>query len=187
MALYSGKGDGGTTKLFDCPPGVRVSKSSPIFEALGILDELNSTVGWCKAEARSQNVALGKKHISDMLHDVQDNLFSAQAELAGAPKKILPKEVKRVEKIIAAVEAVIPPITSFIVPGGNELSARLDIARTVARRCERRVVTVAEAGERKVSKGTLTYLNRLSSLLYALARFANHAGGVAETKPQYRS
>jgi cob(I)alamin adenosyltransferase len=186
MALYTGKGDKGTTKLFDTAKGVRVTKASPIFEALGMLDELNSVVGWCKVEARSQSMALGKKHISDMLHDVQDHLFTAQAEVAGTDKKVLMKAVRQVEKYIAQVEEAIPPITSFVVPGGNELSSRLDVARAVSRRVERRVITVVESGERKVSKSTLAYLNRLSSLLYALARFANHAGGVLETKPQYR-
>ena len=83
-ALYTGKGDGGTTKLFDSPQGVRVSKSSPIFEALGMLDELNTLTGWCKVACGT--VAFQGRLYESILREVQDHLFTIQAEVAGAAK-----------------------------------------------------------------------------------------------------
>ena len=80
-----------------------------------------------------------------------------------------------------------PPIKTFLVPGGTELSARLDIARAVARRAERRLVTLHESGERTVSESSRAYANRLSSLLYALTRLTNHRAGIVENPPQYRN
>jgi cob(I)alamin adenosyltransferase len=79
-----------------------------------------------------------------------------------------------------------PPITNFTVAGGTELSALLDVARTIARRAERRVTAVAELGLRKVSPNTKAYLNRLSSLLFALARYANESAGIARETPNYK-
>src|SRR3989344_8373521 len=87
MALFTGKGDGGTTKLFDSPQGVRVSKSSPLFECLGQLDELNTLVGWCKVACPADFVVEGQPG-KTLLHDVQDHLFTVQAEVAGAPKSV---------------------------------------------------------------------------------------------------
>lgn len=186
MSLYTGKGDQGTTKLFDSPQGVRHSKADPIFEALGTSDELNTVVGWAKVEAkRVGHVFLGKPLFA-MLHDVQDALFTAQAELAGAPKHIPEDAVKKIETTIHFIEKVLPPITTFLVPGGTELSVRLDIARTLARRLERRVVTVHESGERAISPHTKRYLNRLSSFLYALVRLVNQEAGIVEAPPAYK-
>lgn len=183
MALYTGKGDKGTTKLFDSKSGERVSKGSLIFEALGTVDELNTVVGWCRAGCVLDWLA-GEKTVGDILLDVQHHLFTIQAELAGAPKHIPLKNVRELENRIAAIEATLPEITTFFVPGGNELSARLDIARTVARRAERRLVDLHE-NEKKLSQHTLTYANRLSSLLYALVRFVNERSGEAEQAPKY--
>lgn len=187
MTLYTGTGDSGTTKLYTCPEGQRVSKTAPVFEALGMLDELNSLVGWCKVEARTSSARIGKRSMGDVLHEIQDCLFTIQAEVAGADKKMPKRMVTAAERAIAFIEAHIPPITSFVVPGGNELSARLDIARAVSRRVERCVLSVHESGERPVGVHTRVYMNRLSSLLYALARLANTAEGVTEVRPEYRS
>ena len=87
MALFTGKGDGGTTKLFDSEPGKRASKASPIFECLGILDELNTLVGWCKAGC-PEDLVVQERRMKMILHDVQDHLFTLQAEVAGAPKSV---------------------------------------------------------------------------------------------------
>ena len=84
-----------------------------------------------------------------------------------------------------AIEKEIPPITGFSIAGGTELSALLDVARTLARRAERRLVAVAEANLRELAPETKAYMNRLSSLLFALARLANHFAGVAEENPRY--
>ncbi len=188
--LYTGKGDGGTTKTFG-PDQPRISKAAELPEALGSLDELNSFLGLAKIRAKQvqdSGVLVGRKvrSISVILRDVQETLFSVQAEVAGAPKKVGKAKVTDVEKIIAAVEAVIPPILSFSIAGGTEVSALLDVARTLARRAERRVIAVHELGARKLSANTRAYLNRVSSLLFALARLANYQSGIAEENPTYK-
>lgn len=183
MALYTGKGDKGTTKLFDSKKGERVPKSSPIFEALGTVDELNTVLGWCKS-ACSVDWMVGDKSMSAVLLDVQNHLFTIQAELAGAGKSIPLKNVQEVEDRIATIEEQLPEITTFFVPGGSELSARLDMARAISRRAERRLVELGET-EKQVSEHTLTYANRLSSLLYALVRFENYMHGMEEQPPEY--
>ena len=185
MAFYTGKGDDGTTKLFDSGPGKRETKSSPIFECLGQLDELNTLVGWCKAE--SGEIMIHDRALKLILHDVQDHLFTIQAEVAGAQKSVPLSSVEHLGGFIKRIESSLPPVTSFLVPGGTELSARLDIVRAVVRRAERRMVIVHESGEREISASSRAYANRLSSLFYALTRFVNHAAGVEENPPVYRS
>lgn len=214
MALFTGKGDNGTTKTFGCDR--RISKSSAIAEALGSLDEINSFLGLCKTQANFLNVNLGPEKISKIVHDMQKNLFIVQAEVAGADKSIEEKKVKDAEDIIGAVEKILPPIKSFFISGaspflgrdqlgGAGLGSLFDIARTIARRAERRVVAVHEErmnktlfdkdfpsqkdGEpefKNINSHTLAYLNRLSSVLYALARYSNHVVGIEEEAPDYR-
>lgn len=179
----------GTTKVLDSKE--RFSKSSALAEALGSLDELNSFLGLCKSKARQTQeggVRLGKKGYltSDILREVQESLFIVQAQVAGADKKIVTGKIGRIEKIIDAVEQEIPPLKGFSIAGGTELSSLLDVARTIARRTERRVVQVHESNERKLHTNTLAYLNRLSSLLFALARLSNHRSGITEELPSYR-
>lgn len=186
MALFTGKGDGGTTKLFDSEPGKRASKASPIFETLGMLDELNTLVGWCKAGSPDDFMVLEQK-LRLVLHDVQNHLFTLQAEVAGAQKSIPLSSVEALGVLINRIEAEMPPIKTFLVPGATELSSRLDIARAVARRAERRLVTLHESGERAISEPGRAYANRLSSLLYALTRLVNHREGVVENPPAYLS
>ena len=198
MALFTGKGDAGTTKLFDTPSGQRVAKSSPIFECLGQLDELNTIVGWCKVEAREAEhpasaeasagrQAIGDRTIAEILHEVQDHLFTIQAEAAGAEKSVPLTSVEAMSTLINSIEKELPEIKSFLVPGGTELSARLDIARAVSRRTERRLVTLHESGERAMSESSRAYANRLSSLFYALTRLVNHRAGFVERPPKYLS
>ena len=184
MALYTGKGDGGTTKLFDSKSGERIGKESGIFEALGTVDELNTVLGWCRAGC-TVDWLVGEKTIRALLEDVQHHLFTVQAELAGAGKSIPKQHVTDLEERIAIIEGKLPEITTFFVPGsGGEISARLDVARAVSRRAERTLVRVA-SNERELSEHTLAYANRLSSLLYALVRFVNHMEGVEEQPPEY--
>ncbi|HAS84689.1 MAG TPA: cob(I)yrinic acid a,c-diamide adenosyltransferase [Candidatus Yonathbacteria bacterium] len=175
--LYTGKGDNGTTSAFGCDQ--RFSKSSAIAEALGTLDEVNSFLGVVKIKAEASEV-------SKILNDVQQNLFTIQAEVAGADKHIGEEKAHELEKIINAIETELPPIKTFFVSGGTELASLLDFARTLSRRAERRVVGVADEGVVKVGKETLAYLNRLSSLLYALARQTNHKSGITEEPPKYQ-
>lgn len=175
--LYTGKGDDGTTTTFGCCDQ-RFSKSSAVAEALGTLDEVNSFLGVVKMNPHAREVA-------KILADVQQNLFTVQAEVAGADKHIEQAKVSDLEMMINAIEAELPPIKSFFVSGGTPLSALLDFARTLSRRAERRVVGVHDEGLVVVGAGTLAYLNRLSSLLYALARQVNHKSGITEEPPNY--
>jgi cob(I)alamin adenosyltransferase len=185
MAFFTGKGDAGTTKLFDTPSGARVSKSSPIFECLGQLDELNTVVGWCKAGC-PDDFLVETRTCKNVLHEVQDYLFTIQAEVAGAAQSVPQSSVENLSAIINGIEKELPEIKTFLVPGGTEFGARLDIARAISRRAERRLVTLHESGERAIHESSRAYANRLSSLFYALARLANHRAGIVEGPPQYR-
>ena len=184
--LYTRKGDDGTTKTFGCDQ--RVSKSSDIAEALGSLDEINSFLGLLKI--KTNNIAFvlptNKITISETIDSIQQDLFIVQAELAGAPKTILQEKVRWLEEIIDGIEKTLPPIKTFFVSGGVELATLSDIARTIARRAERRVVAVADEGKAKIGKETLAYLNRLSSVLYAFAREFNHLANIKEEAPEYK-
>jgi len=187
--LYTRKGDTGTTGVFGCKE--RFSKAHELPEALGTLDELNSYVGLCRAYVESEHVPripAGKQQrtLERVLHDVQQALFIVQAELAGADKCITKTKVTGLEIITNSIEAALPPITSFTIPGATVLAGHLDVARTLARRAERRVVGVHERNVRTIGAHTLAYLNRLSSLLFALARYTNHEAGAAEESPTYR-
>lgn len=181
--LYTGKGDNGTTKTFGCDQ--RISKSSAVAEALGNMDEINSLLGVVKME-QGETLAVGGMNYHALLSDVQQDLFIIQAELAGADKRMDHGRVEKVEGWVNAIEQELPPITSFFVSGGTKHAAVCDFSRTVARRAERRVVAALEADPaRDEHKELLAYMNRLSSLLYALARLANHRAGVSEEKPHY--
>jgi len=183
--LYTGKGDDGTTSTFGC--NQRISKSSAIAEALGSLDEINSFLGLVKIKAENVSFVLptGTILLTETIGRIQQDLFIIQAELAGAEKTISEEKVKWLEGIVNGIEKMLPPIKTFFVSGGTELAALSDIARTIARRAERRVVGVTEENKIAVGKETLTYLNRLSSVLYAFARATNHVAGINEESPNY--
>jgi cob(I)alamin adenosyltransferase len=183
--LYTRKGDDGTTKTFSCDQ--RISKSSAIAEALGALDETNSFLGLCKVRSQKEKLVLPDgSAFSQRIHDVQKNLFIIQAEVAGSEMSITEDKIKEIEKIVDDIEKELPPIKTFFISGGTKLAALFDISRTISRRAERRVVQVYEEREVKVGKFTKAYLNRLSSLLYALARLSNHKSGITEESPDYK-
>ena len=183
--LYTRKGDDGKTGTFGCDQ--RISKSSAIAEALGSLDEINSFLGICKVLSEREKFSLADgTPFAQIIHEAQKNLFIIQAEVAGSKMSITEEKVKEIEKIIDNIEQELPPIKSFFISGGTKPAAFFDIARTIARRAERRVVQVAEEKDVVVSVHTLSYLNRLSSLLYALARLSNHKSGIKEDSPDYK-
>lgn len=187
--LYTRRGDRGTTRIFGCDE--RLSKASPVPEALGALDELNSFLGLCRADIGAHGtfsvpVGKSKRRVEQVVHDVQQALFIVQAEVAGANKRITKTKVTGIENITNSIEKKLPPITSFSLAGGTYLSSLFDVTRTLARKAERRVVAVHDEGIQKVGTNTLAYLNRLSSLLFALARYANYVDDVAEEAPSYR-
>ena len=180
--LYTGKGDDGTTKLFACDQ--RISKSSAISEALGVTDETNSLLGVLKMRGGKLEAVAGLTY-HDMLDDVQQDLFVVQAQLAGAAKHVDKERVEKIEQWVGLIESELPPITTFFVSGGTELGALCDYSRTVARRAERCVVAAMDEGMGNEKPPMLAYMNRLSSLLYALARLANNRAGITEEKPHY--
>ena len=181
--LYTRKGDGGTTKVFGCDQ--RMSKSSAVAEALGTLDECNSFLGVCKTNPDAKQTLLEGYTFAEMIDWVQQNLFIVQAHIAGADKIIEKEKITHMESAIDAIEKELPPIKTFFVSGGTSLAAQFDFARTLARRAERRAVAVSESEGAKVAPTVLVFLNRLSSLLYALARLANHRAGITEEPPKY--
>ena len=174
MKLYTKSGDGGFASL----PGAggKARKDDPRFSAVGSLDELNAAIGFCLVEAGRA----GDASVVDALEPVQAELFSVGA----VPPASLDEAVARIEKRIDAICGELPELKDFILPGGCELACRLHLARTIARRAERAVVAAlnlrndepfdkAHDGPHEAS-GALRYLNRLSDLLFALARQANH-------------
>ncbi len=178
--LYTRKGDTGESGLFGT--NERFPKNSLVYEALGTIDELNSLLGVCRAKAT------GKKHdlmplVSSMVQSVQEHLFIMEAQIAGAEKNITKEYVDEIEKMVAQLEERLPKLHSFIIPGATELSALLDLARAVSRRAERAVI--AMSATKPIPDATKAYLNRLSSLLYALARFAATQEGAREVAPSY--
>lgn len=181
--LYTGKGDGGTTSMFGSKE--RISKNSSRAEALGTLDELNSLLGISKVMSRPYDWKIEGETSQQIVEEIQQNLFTLQAELAGAEKTLSEEKLRKAETIIGAIEKEIPPITAFSVSGGTELSASFDYARSVSRRAERRVIRAIEEGQVKLGEYSRAYLNRLSSLLFALARISNTKSGVSEKKPTY--
>ena len=184
--LYTGKGDDGKTKTFGCDQ--RISKGSSIAEALGALDEANSFLGLVKikSEERDSLKILGVD-FKKIINDIQQNLFIVQAEVAGSEMSISEEKLKECEDYINEGERLLPPIKSFFVSGGMEIAALCDISRTMIRKSERRVVLALDNGELKnINKTTLAYLNRLSSLLYVMARLANYLHGINEDAPSYK-
>lgn len=182
--LYTGKGDKGTTKLFNTPPGERLPKTHPVFEALGTVDELVAFLGVLKVHAASAALAVADMQSEKIIHTVQETLFVLQAELAGAGMSIEEARVAELGTLVDAIEQTLPPITTFFIAGGTLAAAQADVCRAVSRRMERALLSAVEAGS-VIAPSSLAYANRLSSLLYALARAYNHADGISESAPSY--
>jgi cob(I)alamin adenosyltransferase len=161
--IYTRGGDRGQTSLGD---GTRVSKLDPLVRAFGAVDELNSLVGLTQVVTRNERLAR-----------IQNELFDLGADLcvpytaAGTRLRITQEAIDRLEQDCDEANAPLPDLKSFILPGGSEAAARLHVARSVCRRVEREVL--AAAAERPVNPLASVYLNRLSDLLFILARAAN--------------
>lgn len=178
--LYSRKGDDGETTLFNSKD--RVSKRSEIIDLLGNLDELNSFLGICRS--KSGDFAVFNKKLKEILKDVQENIFIIQANVAGAGKKIGGSKVRDMERLIDSIDRELPEVSEFIIFGENELSSFIDHARTISRRAERSYIKASE--KKKIVPEIIQYLNRLSTLLYALSRFVNLKAGIKEDNPAYK-
>jgi cob(I)alamin adenosyltransferase len=178
MKIYTRTGDQGDTGLFG---GGRVPKNHPRVAAYGDVDELNSMLGVVRSAAPADS-------FDPLLESIQRDLFSLGAQLAApdpaAVAKALGKaqlseqRVVEFERLIDEAEQELPPLRAFILPAGTPKAAALHLARTVCRRAERSVVQLAQ--QSPVPALFLTYLNRLSDLLFVLARLANHRMGFSD-------
>jgi cob(I)alamin adenosyltransferase len=176
VKIYTKTGDTGETSLLG---GARVPKDGVRVAAYGDVDETNAAIGVVRALARPA--------LDQLLFGVQKDLFAIGAQLADPLRKVAARRtkaavtaahVRRLEKAIDARDEKLPPLRSFVLPGGTPTASLLHQARTVCRRAERSVVTLAREGN--VDPQIVVYLNRLSDLLFVLARFENHRGGVEE-------
>ena len=171
--IYTGGGDRGETSLGD---GSRVPKLDPRIEAYGAVDELNSTLGLALARGVPEQLRAP-------LELLQNELFDVGADLAvpygvGDRLRVTQERIDELERLCDRFNADLPALKSFVLPGGGEAAARLHVARTVARRAELRALE-ADAAD-GVNPLALVYLNRVSDLLFILARAANALAGVDE-------
>lgn len=177
MKIYTRTGDTGETGLFG---GGRVSKTHPRVEAYGDVDELNAAVGMARAIEMMPR-------IDEVLVPIQRDLFALGALLATPDREKMKRQLekasiddRRIRELETAIDdgdAELEPLKSFIVPGGTPKAAALHVARTVCRRAERRVIAL---DQEEIPAVVIVYLNRLSDLLFTLARVANHRAGAGE-------
>ena len=176
MKIYTRTGDDGDTGLFD---GTRVSKSDPRVAAYGDVDELNAWLGFVRASTDDPDVRT-------LLEHIQRDLFGLGARLADPAKRIAervtkaavtPQDIARLEDSIDRLESELPPLRRFILAGGSTPGAALHIARTVCRRAERSIVRL---GSDAVEPELVIYVNRLSDLLFVMARAVNRRAGAPE-------
>jgi cob(I)alamin adenosyltransferase len=177
MRIYTKTGDRGDTSLFG---GQRVPKDTLRIEAYGTVDELNTVLGI----VRSDNA---DPEINSILEEIQKQLFELGADLAtprATEKKVIKRidqrNVKGLEKVIDALDPQLKPLRSFVLPGGSPVSARVHFARTVCRRAERIIVRLSRNED--IGDIITVYMNRLSDLLFVLARYMNQKAGFMETK-----
>ena len=178
MKIYTKTGDTGETSLFD---KTRVSKADARVDAYGDVDELNACLGAARAARLDAD-------LTAVLEQIQSELFAVGARLADPSSRIAERvekaaitnaEVEQLESMIDRLEGQLPPLRRFILPGGSTAGALLHLARTVCRRAERRVVGL---GAGAVDPIIIVYLNRLSDLLFVMARVANDRAGTAEVE-----
>jgi len=177
MSIYTGRGDEGETDLRDMS---RVSKSSHRIEAYGSVDEANALLGTIRPT--------GHDDVDDLLETVQNHLHVVQADLANPDPdpddpQVESEHTEQLEDRIDAFDEELEPLTSFVLPGGGEAGAALHHARAVVRRAERRVVDLARS--EPINEAVVTYLNRLSDLLFTLGRLVNARDGEPEESPSY--
>ncbi|MBI4412644.1 MAG: cob(I)yrinic acid a,c-diamide adenosyltransferase [Deltaproteobacteria bacterium] len=175
MKIYTKTGDDGTTALFD---GTRVDKNNPRVDTYGDIDELNAMLGIVVS-------GTADPEFTQLIRQIQRDLFALGAQLANpSHKKLKAKadfsedKITSLEKAIDKCDAEFGPIKTFMLPGGSPTAARFEFARTLCRRAERRVVSLSKNVE--IKPDILIYLNRLSDLLFMLARVANKREGIQD-------
>ena len=181
--IYTKTGDDGTTGLGD---GSRAEKTDVRVEAYGTVDEANAAMGWCVIEA-GRDIGSGEVvgAIGKLLSSIQNELFDVGADLCcpigtteqpGERLRITARETERLERAIDEHNEGLRALDSFVLPGGAPLAAALHVARTVTRRAERCTITLLRRHPQTTNPETVKYLNRLSDLLFVLARVANEGG-----------
>jgi len=184
--LYTKKGDTGKTDLVD---GTRIEKSAPRVEIYGELDELNSFIGWALSHANKQLKGTQFDSHIEQLISIQNSLFVLESLIACQPQNIerlnLPQlheeEIVSIEGHIDQADSLTPKLKHFVLPGGDELSSRFHLCRTVCRRVERKMVAFTVIhGETSLPTLSIKYVNRLSDYLFSLARLANFLNHVAD-------
>lgn len=172
MAIYTRTGDKGKTSLFN---GQRVSKSDLRVETYGTIDELNSTIGVVLAEISNKRQEI-RRELIKIQNDLLD-IGSSLADPKSRPLKHLTKRAKEFEEFIDWMTEKMPPLKNFILPGGGRAGAMLHLVRAISRRAERKIVALAEknpsTGSGQVDNNIIIYINRLSDLLFTMARFSN--------------
>jgi len=177
VKIYTRTGDAGETSLFD---NSRVSKAHPRVDAYGEVDEVSAALGVVRAAGVDPDIDAALVHI-------QRDLFAVGAQLADPAEKLADRvskavitdaDVERLEELIDHLESELRPLTRFILAGGAPGGAALHLARTICRRAERRIVALEPAADAVV----IRYMNRLSDLLFVMARAVNHRTGLPETE-----
>jgi len=179
VKIYTRRGDGGDTDLFG---GERVGKDDRRIEVSGAVDELNASLGVCRAESRQDDLRGMLEILQSRLFDLGGAMATPSAqhrEKSGVPE-LQPEAVADLEAHIDTLEKELEPLERFILPGGCKAAAAFHVARTVCRRAERRTVSLHRA--EPVSELSLRYLNRLSDLLFVMARVENQRAGVADSE-----
>ena len=174
--IYTRGGDAGETSLGD---GSRAAKHAPRVAAIGEVDEANAAIGLVRTILADGPLDAALARIQNELFDLGADLCVPESESDRARLRVSAQQVARLESEIDAANAALAPLDSFILPGGTEIAARLHLARTIVRRAER--AASALAAVEKVNAQALAYLNRLSDLLFVLAREAND-GGAGDVK-----
>ena len=167
MSIYTRTGDKGKTSLFD---GTRVLKTHIRVESYGTIDELNSVVGVAISHIKKGKSVKVKRELEKIQHDLLD-IGSGLAMPEGMPVLGLIDRIKEFEELIDEIMNVLPKIDQFILSGGTQTASFLHLARTVARRAERKIIELSQ--KEKIDESIVKYINRLSDLFYAMARFAN--------------
>jgi cob(I)alamin adenosyltransferase len=175
MTIYTRTGDQGETDLLG---GVRVPKDTLALEVCGDLDELNSLLGLVRCETLSEGVDTLLDRLQRQLFDVGGQLVTIAA--APGTAKIGASDVRSLERTIDDYEVQLPPLATFVLPGGTRAATTLHLARAVSRRVERRLVTLAKQQSELVSHNLLAYVNRLSDVLFVLARLVNWKAGIID-------
>jgi cob(I)alamin adenosyltransferase len=183
MKIYTKVGDKGTTGLFGGP---RVPKDHRRVAAYGDVDELNSSLGLARADCQDAELQAILARLQNQLFDLGSELATPDASRAPRVVPVVTEdEIVQMEQEIDRFDEELEPLRAFVLPAGTRLAADLHLARTICRRAERSIVTLDHS--EPVDPEILKYVNRLSDLLFTLARVANHRGGVPEVKWEPRS